>query len=79
MGLVSNTVRDHSEKELADLRAERLDLLRKAAEISREIAAGECHEILGQEYAAAEGKSNGKPVEPKPVAGRGAARQTEGG
>jgi hypothetical protein len=79
MGLVSNSVRDHAPKELEDLRAERLELLRKAAELSREIAAVECHEILGNEYAAAEGKSNSKPVEVKPGHGKAVARAAEEG
>jgi hypothetical protein len=66
MGLVIGSVRDHAAKELEDLRAERLKMLEKAAELSREIAAVECHQILGAEHAAAESKVNGKPAQVAP-------------
>jgi hypothetical protein len=61
-GLVTNSIRDHAEKELEDLRSERRALLEKAGELGREIAVIEAHRILATEYAAAEGKANGKPA-----------------
>jgi hypothetical protein len=64
MGLVSNSVRDHCAKELDELRTERIEHLRKAEEIGREIAAVEAHEILGDLYAAAQGKAMGKTAAP---------------
>jgi hypothetical protein len=62
MGLVTGAVRDHAVKELEDLRAERLALLEKAAEVGREIAMIEAHQILGGAHATAEAKVNGKPA-----------------
>ena len=66
MGLVTGSVRDHAAKELEDLRAERRSLLEKAGDLGREIAVIEAYQILGAEYAAAEGKANSKPAEAPP-------------
>jgi len=66
MGLVTGSVRDHAAKELEDLRAERLKMLEKAAELGREIAVIEAHQILGSEHAAAESRLNAKPAPAPP-------------
>lgn len=77
MGLVTGSVRDHAAKELEDLRAERLRMLEKAAELGREIAVIEAHQILGAEHAAAESKVNGKPAQAPPPTPPSRTKQAE--